>query len=104
MKRAVFLCCILVLLLVLESKKYLVDVDDDDRGGKHLKRTRLSKKNQDSDEVSDEIEDIQEEDIEETKDEETLIESRGNKYFINVKIIPFLTRQLFLCSNEYHFK
>ena len=82
MKRIVFLCSLLVLFLGLESKKYLVEVDDDDHGGRHLKSPRLSNKNQESDEVSDEVEEIHEEDIEETKDEETVIESRGNKYYI----------------------
>ena len=86
MKR-VFLCSILFLFLVVQSKKYkkyLVEVEDDDQGGRHFKKARLSNKNQASDESSDEVEDFLEEHIEETKDEETVIESRGKKYIMSM--------------------
>ena len=67
MKR-IFLCSILPLFLVVQSKKYLVEVGDG---------MRFANKNQDKDKVRDNfsdevIEEFLEEDI-----EETLIESMG---------------------------
>ena len=68
-----FLCSILPLLLVVQSKKYLVEVDD----GGHLKNMRFSNKNQNKDKVSDEVSDEVKEEFLEEDIEETVIESRG---------------------------
>ena len=66
-----FLSSMLFLLRVVQSKKYLVEVDDDAQFGRLLKNMKLSNKNQVNDEVSDEEEeDFQKEDIEETREEE----------------------------------
>ena len=74
MKR-IFLCSILPLLLVVQSKKYLVEVDD---GWRYLKNMKFSNNKQDQDKVSDEVSDeVEEEFLEEEDIEETLIESRG---------------------------
>ena len=73
MKR-IFLCSILPLLLVVQSKKYLVEVDD---GWGHLKNMRFSNKNQDKDKVSEEFSDEVKEEFLEEDIEETLIESMG---------------------------
>ena len=85
-----FLFLMLLLLLVVQSKKYLVEVDDDGQFGRLLKNMKLPKKNQVSDEVSDEVEDFKKEDIEETREEETLIESTGNRNYIAKMIILFI--------------
>ena len=73
MKR-IFLCVILPLLLVVQSKKYLVEVDDDKR---HVKNMISSNKNQVKDKVSDEVSDEVKEEFQEEDIEETLIESKG---------------------------
>ena len=87
-----FLSSMLFLLLVVQSKKYLVEVDDDAQFGRLLKNMRLPNKNQVNDEVSEEVEDFQKEDIEETREEETLIESTGKKNHIAMKIILFISQ------------
>ena len=69
-----FLCSILPLLLVVQSKKYLVEVDD---GWKHLTNMRFSNKNQDKDKVRDNFSDEVKEEFLEEDIEETVIESRG---------------------------
>ena len=87
-----FLSSMLILLLVVQSKKYLVEVDDDGQFGRLLKNMKLPKKNQVNDEVSDEVEDFKKEDIEETREEETLIESTGNRNYIAKMIILFISQ------------